>query len=125
MSETSVSVLDVLLAVVLSKLTPTPDVADRFADEIAVVVIFGAFEPSFKVFACVLVETPSDASVSTGVQLNVNPSVFLVVVGFILPVSCIAVVAGVFNGVAVPGKTDIVSFDDLAVSCAEVSNAVV
>lgn len=90
----------------------------------AVAVTFGAFESSFTVVVCVLVVAPSDAPVSNGVHFNVNPNVFLVVVGFMLLVSCIAVVAGVFNGVAVPGNTDIVSFDVVAVSCLEVSNAI-
>lgn len=82
----------------------------------AVAVTFGAFESSFTVVVCVLVVAPSDAPVSNGVHFNV--------VGFMLLVSCIAVVVGVFNGVAVPGNTDIVSFDVVAVSCLEVSNAI-
>ncbi len=113
--------MDVLSAVVLSKLTPAPDVAGRSADEMAVVVTFGAFEPSFTVVVCILVVAPSDVAVSSGVHFNVDPNGFLVVVVFMLLVSCIEVVAGVFNGVAVPGNTDIVSFD---ISCLEVSNAI-
>ncbi len=96
--------MDVLSAVVLPKLTLSPDVVVRFV--------------------CVLVILPSDVAVSSGVHFIDDPNGFLVVVGFMLLVSCIEVVAGVFNGVSVSGKTDIVSFDVVAVSCLEVSNAV-
>ncbi len=92
--------MDVLSAVVLPKLTLSPDVAGRFV--------------------CVLVLPPSDVAVSSGVHVIDDPNGFLVVVGFMLLVSCIEVVAGVLNGVAVSGKTDIVSFVVVADICLEV-----
>lgn len=112
--ESGAAVLNVLSALVptaivvfkLSKLTPVPDVAG-FADEMAVPVTSGAFDPSITVVVWILVVVPTDVEVSSGV-----PTIFLV---FMLFVSCIEVVAGAVDGVIVSGNTD-------TVSCLEVSN---
>jgi len=112
--ESSSAVPNVLSLVVfkLSKLTPDPDVAGRFADEMVVPVTSGAFEASITVVVWILVVVPTDFEVSSDV-----PTIFLV---FMLFVSCIEVVSGVADGVIVSGNRDTV--DVVAVISFEVSD---
>lgn len=97
--------MDVLSAVVLSKLTPALDVEGRLADEMAVVVTLGAFEPSFTVAVCVMVVAPSDVGVSNVIwfEVVVFGSVVEVVV-CVMVVCCLELVVGkIVVGVVIVG----------------------